>query len=67
MGMPFSSCSLFSVIIKNGLITHLRMKYYLYWNETFWGAHSKTIRAYAQGKQYHTIVESRVHLTISSL
>ena len=31
--------------------------------EPFWEAESKAMRAYAQNGQYHTIMESRVHLT----
>ena len=37
-------------------------EYYLHWHEAFWEAH-KAIRVYAQSGQYHTIMESRVHLT----
>ena len=32
-------------------------------DEVFWEAQSKTMRAYTRSGQYHTIVESRVHLT----
>ena len=39
-------------------------EYYLHWNEAFWETQSKAMRAYAQSGQYHTIVESRVHLTL---
>ena len=33
----------------------------------FGKAQSKTMRAYAQNGQYHTIVESRVRLTINNM
>ena len=39
-------------------------EYSLHWDEAFWEAQSKVMRAYAQSGQYHTIVESRVRLTI---
>ena len=32
-------------------------------NEALWEAQNKVTRVYAQSGQYHTIVESRVHLT----
>ena len=38
-------------------------KYSFHWYKPFWGAQSKTMRAYTQSGQYHTIVESRVCLT----
>ena len=41
----------------------INKEYFLYWNEIFWEAQSKAMRAYAQSGQYHTIVESHVHLT----
>ena len=40
-------------------------EYYLHWYEAF-SKSSKAIRAYAQSGQFHTIVESRVRLTIKS-
>ena len=40
-------------------------EYYLHWYERPFGeAQSKAMRAYAQIGQYHTTVESRIHLTI---
>ena len=39
-------------------------EYSLHWFEPFWEAQSKVTRAYAQSGQYHTIMESRVHLTL---
>ena len=39
-------------------------EYYLHWYETFWEAQSKITRVYVQSRQYHTIVESRVLLTL---
>ena len=39
-------------------------EYYLHWYEVFWEVQSKSMRAYTQSGQYHTIVESHVHLTI---
>ena len=41
-------------------------EYYLHWYEAFWEAQIKATRAYAQSGQYHTIVGSRVHLTVST-
>ena len=38
-------------------------EYYLHWYEILWEPQSKATRAYAQSQQYHTIVESCVHLT----
>ena len=39
----------------------------LNWDEAFWEVQSKTMRAYAQTGQYHTIVESHVRLTKAKL
>ena len=38
-------------------------EYSLHCYEVFWEAQSKTMRAYAESGQYHTIVKSRVFLT----
>ena len=42
----------------------INKEYSLHWHEAFWEAQSKPMRAYAQSGQYHTIVESRVRLTV---
>ena len=39
-------------------------EYCLHWYEAFWETQNKATRAYAQSGQYHTIVESRVQLTL---
>ena len=41
--------------------------YSLHWSEAFGETQSKAMRAYAQSGQYHTIVKSRVCLTILTL
>ena len=41
----------------------INKQYYLYCYKAFWKTQSKATRAYAQSRQYHTIVESRVRLT----
>ena len=38
-------------------------EYYLHWYDAFWVAQNKVMRAYAQSRQYHTIVESCIRLT----
>ena len=41
----------------------INKEYSLHWDEAFWEAQSKAMRAYSQSGQCHTIVESRVRLT----
>ena len=38
-----------------------------HWSEAFWEVKSKTMRVYTQSEQYHTIMESRVRLTLRTL
>ena len=44
----------------------INKEYSLHGFEAFWKVESKTMRAYAQSGQYHTIVESRVRLTATT-